>query len=182
MEGVVTGAPRAPRVECGVTTGVSEMSLLKTGKVLFAAAYLAPTLAMAAFSSGVPTCKDVLGAKDMASMETKLAGYRRTAFDAAAKQHASSLMDGLKAKGVNNPLPVVLDEYESRLVPARGGAEMLWTELVSHYGGTKGAFQALCPETSSDLVSFYSTLYDLALSKADEARKATAEFPHELTK
>jgi hypothetical protein len=148
------------------------MSLLKTGKVLFAAVCLAPTLAMAAFSSGVLTCKDVIEAKDMASMETEVATYRHVAFDSAAKVHASSLMQGLNAKGVKNPLQIVLDEYESRLVPARGGAEMLWTELVSHYGGTKGAFQALCPETSSNLVTFYSTLYDLALSKADEARKA----------
>jgi hypothetical protein len=146
------------------------MKVLKTRMVLALAACLISASAMAESASGVPTCKDVIDAKNISAMEPEIAEFRHVAFDSAAKHQADVLFRGLKDKGVQSALPVVLDQYETRFVPVRDGSERLWTQLVESNGGTKKTFQKLCSESGSDLITFYSGLYDVALRKFDEMK------------
>jgi hypothetical protein len=149
------------------------MKVLKTRMALAVAACMLSASALAESASGVPTCKDVVDAKNVAAMEPEIAEFRHVAFDSAAKHQADLLFRGLKDQGVQSPLPAVLDQYETRFVPVRDGSERLWAQLVASNGGTKKAFQKLCSESGSDLITFYGNLYDVALRKFDEM-KSTA--------
>jgi len=87
------------------------------------------------------------------------------AFKVSAHRHADALYRGLQEKGVTNPLATVLDEYESVFLPVRDGASPAFDELVAKNGGLKKTVAKLCPERSTDVVTFFGQFYDALLDR-----------------
>jgi hypothetical protein len=114
------------------------------------------------------TCQDVIDAKDEAAISQSMIAVRELAFKVSAQQQASLLYKGLVNRGVTNPLPAVLDQYETLYVPVRDGAGAIFDHIVTQHGSFKNAILKLCPDRKEQMFNFFAKFYEVALQRKTE--------------
>jgi len=111
--------------------------------------------AASARAADVPTCQNVIDAKDEPTMQAQVAIWRDLTLKGAAIYNAKQLHDELEQRGVNNAYQLSLEMYETKFAPARDHLGGWWLNLEKEQGGMSAAFAALCNQRDLDVASFY---------------------------
>jgi len=116
----------------------------------------------------LPTCQEIIDAKDAPSMRTKVKDYREAAFKSSAILAAQRSYNDLNAAGIKNAYQASVEQYESTFMVVREGAEKAWSDMEKQRGGLSATFIELCPERDTNVMMFYRDFYGVILGQYQE--------------